>query len=85
MEQVKMIGIDLAQQSFQVHGARADGTVAFRKKVSRGKLLDFLSSQPCCVVAMEACGSAHYWGRETEERGHAVKLACPHSMYQFLC
>ena len=35
MEQVNIIGIDLAKNSFQVHGARADGSVAFRKKLSR--------------------------------------------------
>ena len=65
MEEVNIIGIDLAKLSFQVHGARADGSVAYRKKLSRGKVLSFLASQPGCTVAMEACGSAHYWGRET--------------------
>ena len=56
MEQVNMIGIDLAKNSFQLHGARADGSVAFRKKLSRAKLLDFVAAQPRCTVAMEACG-----------------------------
>lgn len=41
MDQVSISGIDLAKRSFQVHGARADGTVAFRKKLSCGKVLDF--------------------------------------------
>ena len=62
MEQATIIGIDLAKQSFQLHGTRADGSVVFRKKLSRQKLLDFLASQPRCVVAMEACASAHHWG-----------------------
>ena len=65
MEQVSIIGIDLAKHSFQLHGARADGSVAFRRKLSRGKVLEFLASQSPSVVAMEACASAHYWGRET--------------------
>ena len=77
MEEVTIIGIDLAKHSFQLHGARADGSVAFRKKLSRGKLLDFLASQPRCVVAMEACASAHHWGRESTELGHDVKLIPP--------
>ena len=77
MKQVTMIGIDLAKRSFQLHGARADGSVVFREKVSRGKLLDFLSSQPRCTVAMEACASAHYWGREILKLGHAVRLIAP--------
>ena len=62
MEQATIIGIDLAKRSFQVHGARADGSVAFRKKLSRAKVLDFVASQPRCVVAMEACASSHPLG-----------------------
>ena len=53
MEQVIIIVIDLAKNSFQVNGARADGSVAYRKKLSRGKVLSFLALQPHCVVAME--------------------------------
>ena len=37
MEEVSIIGIDLAKRSFQVHGATADGSVAYRKELSRGK------------------------------------------------
>ena len=77
MEQVHMIGIDLAKNSFQLHGARADGSVAFRKKLSRVKLLDFVAAQPRCTVAMEACGGAHHWGREIGSLGHAVRLVPP--------
>ena len=77
MEQVNMIGIDLAKNSFQLHGARADGSVAFRKKLSRAKLLDFVAAQPRCTVAMEACGGAHHWGREIGRLGHAVRLVPP--------
>ena len=67
MHHVSIIGIDLAKHSFQLHGARADGSVAFRRKLSREKVLDFLFSQPRCEVAMEACASAHYWGRGDSE------------------
>ncbi len=77
MEQVHIIGIDLAKQGFQLHGARSDGSVAFRKKLTRGKVLNFLASQPQCLVTMEACGSAHYWGREIGKLGHEAKLIPP--------
>ena len=78
MEQVNIIGIDLAKRSFQLHGARADGSVAFRRKVSRERLLYILGAQlPRCVVAMEACASAHYWGREILKLGHEVRLVPP--------
>ena len=77
MEEVSVIGIDLAKRSFQVHGAKADGSVAFRRKLSRGKVLSFLASQPPCTVAMEACAGAHYWGREIAALGHEVRLVPP--------
>ncbi len=77
MDKVGMIGIDLVKNSFQLHGARADGSVAFRKKLSRGKVLEFMASQPRCAVAMEACAGAHYWGREIGDLGHSVRLIPP--------
>ena len=77
MEQVTIVGIDLAKRSFQLHGARADGSVGFRKKLVRNKVLNFLASQPRCVVAMEACASAHHWGREILKLGHEVRLIPP--------
>ena len=53
MEAATIIGLDLAKRSFQTHGALADGSVAFRKKLTREKVLGFLAEQPRCTVAME--------------------------------
>ena len=77
MQEVSIIGIDFAKRTFQAHGARADGGVAFRKKLSREKVLGFLAEQPRCVVAMEACGSAHHWGRAIGGLGLEVRLIPP--------
>ena len=77
MSEVSIIGIDLSKNSYQMHGSYEDGSVAFRRKLGRGKVLSFLSSQPTCIVAMEACGSAHYWGREIGRLGHEVRLVPP--------
>src|SRR5690242_15562743 len=77
MEKVSIIGLDLAKRSFQAHGALADGGVGFRKKLSREKVLAFFTEQPRCVVAMEACGSAHHWGRAIGDLGHEVRLIPP--------
>lgn len=77
MEQNNIIGLDLAKLTFQLHGARCDGSVAFRKKLSREKMLTFLAEQPRCIVAMEACGSAHHWGRAIRDIGHEVRLIPP--------
>ncbi len=77
MDNITIIGLDLAKRTFQLHGGCGDGSVAFRQKVSRDKVLAFLGHQPRCVVAMEACGSAHYWGRAIRELGHEVRLIPP--------
>jgi transposase len=77
MDQVTIIGIDLAKRVFQVHGATHDGKVVFRKKLSRSQLLPFLAGQPRCIVAMEACATAHEWGRAIGALGHAVRLLPP--------
>jgi transposase len=77
MEKVSLIGLDLAKRAFQAHGARADGGVAFRKKLSREKVLSFMAEQAPCVVAMEACGSAHHWARAIGDLGHEVRLIPP--------
>jgi len=77
MSAITIIGVDLAKRVFQLHGAKADGSVAFRKKLSRGRFLSFLAEQPRCVVGMEACATAHGWGREIEKLGHTVRLIPP--------
>jgi transposase len=77
MTEVSIIGVDLAKNVFQLHGACADGSVAFRKKVTRAQFLKFLAQHPQCAVAMEACATAHNWGRQISELGHDVKLIAP--------
>ena len=59
--EVSIIGLDLAKTVFQVHGASESGATLVRKKLRRDQMLPFFSSLPRCVVAMEACASAHYW------------------------
>jgi transposase len=63
--------------NFQLHGAAVDGSVVFRKKLSRTQLLAFLAKLPACTVAMEACATSHHWGREIGKLGHAVRLIPP--------
>ncbi len=48
-----------------------------RKQLRRGQVLEFFGRQPRCVVAMEACSTAHFWGREIERLGHEVRLIPP--------
>lgn len=71
MSGVTIIGIDLAKRIFHLHGAGHDGSVVFRKRLSLGQLLAFMSQVPQCVVAMEACATAHGIS-PTGERGTSV-------------
>ena len=72
MEKTIIIGLDLAKNVFQAHGARADGSVAFRKKLTRSQVLPFFAGQPVCLVAMEACASAHHWARSIRDLGSGL-------------
>lgn len=84
MGEVTIIGVDLAKNVFQVHGAAADGSVVFRKKLSRPQFARFMAQQPPCLVAMEACASAQHWAREMSRHGHEVRLIAPHYIKPFI-
>lgn len=74
---IKVLGIDLAKNIFQVHGVNKDGKCQLKKRLKTSELKHFLFNHPACIVAMEACGSAHYWGRLSESYGHTVRLMAP--------
>ena len=84
MNEIALIGIDLAKQVFQLHGVDATGTVRLRRQVRRGELLQVLRQFAPCRVAMEACGSAHHWGREVERMGHQALLIAPQFVKPFV-
>ena len=75
--EVSIIGLDLAKNVFQAHGASAEESVVFRRKLSRAQLLKFMAAQPPGVVAMEACANSHHWGRAIGDLGHEVRLIPP--------
>jgi len=77
MAETITVGLDLAKTVFQVHGADGAGRAVLRKKLRRAQVLEFFGQLPSCVVAMEACGGAHFWGREIGKLGHEVRLIPP--------
>ena len=77
MSEITTVGLDLAKNVFQVHGADASGRAELRKKLRRDQVLAFFSQLQPCIVAMEACGGAHFWGREIVKLGHEVRLIPP--------
>ncbi|MBX9642718.1 MAG: hypothetical protein K2W91_01290 [Novosphingobium sp.] len=74
---VTSVGLDLAKHVFQVHCVDVHGTVIAAKALRRREVLPFFAALPSVTVGMEACGSAHHWGRELMALGHAVKLIPP--------
>jgi transposase len=60
--QVITIGLDIAKSAFQVHGEDASGKIVIEKRLRRSQVA-FFHRQPNAPVGIEACGTAHYWGR----------------------
>src|SRR5271169_4461167 len=71
------LGIDLAKNLFHVHGVDGQGRTVVQRQLRRRQLMPFVAQLQPCLVAMEACGGAHYWAREIARRGHEVKLMSP--------
>lgn len=84
MKEISIIGVDLAKNVFQLHGAAADGSIVLRKKLSRPQFQRFMAEHPRCLVVMEACGGAHHWARELVGVGHEVKLIAPRYVKPFI-
>lgn len=78
------IAIDLSKTVFQLHAAKADGTVLWRRRVRRDEVLSVIGEYEGIEIGMEACGGSHYWGRKFEELGHEVKLIAPQYVKPFV-
>lgn len=77
MEDITIVGVDLAKSVFQVHATDSDGRGVIRKRLPRTRFLSFMSQVRPCVVAMEACATSHHWARELTALGHDVRLIPP--------
>lgn len=77
MSNIKVLGIDLAKDVFQLHGADAKGKQVLSKRLNRNKLIEYMANHPACLVGIEACGGAHYWARVFTAQGHTVKMMAP--------
>ena len=77
MEEITTIGLDIAKSVFQVHAISATGTVLVRRQLKRRYVVQFFANLRPCLVGIEACATAHHWGRELEKLGHRVRLMPP--------
>jgi transposase len=69
-----MIGLDISKSIFQVHAEDATGTVVLQKRLRRSQVEAFFVKLPASRIGIEACGSAHHWGRTLRAQGHEVRL-----------
>lgn len=77
MKNIKVLGIDLAKNVFQLHGTDSKGKCVLRKRLSRQKLIEFVANLSPCVIGIEASMGAHYWARLFKAAGHTVKMMAP--------
>jgi len=77
LENIKVVGIDLAKSVFHLHGVNAQGKMVMRKKLSRRSMAEYMVRLSPCLVGMEACGGSHDWARRLISMGHDVRLISP--------
>lgn len=74
MNQIATVGVDLAKAVIVVCAADREGHVLFFKQLSFNGFAQWVATIPACTFGMEACGSAHHWGRRLTTYGHTVRL-----------
>lgn len=84
MKSITTVGIDLAKNSFQLHGVDGQGKAVLRKTLRRDQLVEFFAKLPECIVGMEACATSIHWSRVIEECGHTVRRIHPKFIKPYL-
>ena len=79
MSNPAVIGLDIAKNVFQVHGADAEGRCVLRRRLRRTEVVTFFARLPRALVGIEACPGGHHWARELQRLGHDVRLIPPHT------
>ena len=79
-----LIAVDVAKSVFEIAVSDRPGHICGRERLRRDQFLAFFLAYPGATVVMEACGSAHYWGRELQNRGHQVVLLPPHHVRPYV-
>ena len=68
------VAVDVAKSVFQLAVANADWKVIESHRLTRSQFERFFDNREVNLVIMEACGSAHYWGRRLAGLGIRVCL-----------
>lgn len=81
---LSILGIDIAKNTFQLHGADKSGNTVLKRRLPRRKLAAHVANLPTCTIVMESCGGANYWARVFQSSGHSVKLISPQFVKPFV-
>ena len=79
-----VIGMDIAKKVFQLHSVDPLSGKIERIKLRRDEVLPFFAAHQPCLVAIEACGGAHWWARQLQVFGHEVRLLAPRAVRPFV-
>jgi len=84
--EINRVGVDLAKNVFQLHGADRTGKTVWKRQLSRGKWLKVLCDtvEPGTEIGMEACAGAHHWARQLIKKGYVVKIIPPQFVKPFI-
>jgi transposase len=83
---INRVGVDLAKNVFQLHGADRRGKAVWKLRLSRSKWLQVLCDtvEPGTEIGMEACAGAHHWARQLMQQGYPVKIIPPQFVKPFI-
>lgn len=84
MEEHTVVAVDVAKAVFEIAVSEEPGRVKLHRRLSRGELEVFFAQSLKATVVMEACGSAHHWGRQLQALGHTVVLLPPHQVRPYV-
>lgn len=84
MDNHTLIAVDVAKSVFEIVVSQQPGKVSKRARLPRTKFLTFFVQRPAATVIMEACGSAHHWGRQLQRLGHQVVLLPAHQVRPYV-
>ena len=77
------IGVDLAKSIFEIAVSTMPGQVQERRRLSRTGFGTWFAQHPPAEALLEACGSAHHWGRQLQRLGHQVTLLHPRDVARY--
>ena len=81
---IRLLGIDISKNTFQLHGADDTGKGVLKKRLLRNQVTAYVANLPQCKIVMESCGGANYWARVFIRSGHSVQLISPQFVKPFV-